>query len=465
MIRRLQTFSSTVRSSNPDIIATLAAVQREFDNVYKGMEQSSVSVDPDSGLTQNGNVIGAKVANASQTGMLSAADWSRFDKGGSVNPSVVTPQDIANWNGKQDAYTNLTTIGVLANAVGWLHNDGSGVLSYSTPSSTPPTLASTHIGVGSVSNLLSGSSALTFDGTTLSVTGAIYAYGISAKKFNAVDSSGTGLYDGGGVNGITVQNGGNVGIGTTTPSARLHLAAGVATAFGAPFKLTSGVNLTSPEDGALEYDGSHLYFTIGSTRSALGGGGGSSVWTDDGTYIYPANLARNVGIGTTSPGQKLVIQGGAFTSVQTTLNLGMFAGQAQNSFPTYSTIDTSYLNSYYGNTIAGETNDYERYLDIVINGASDGANGAGVIRFLANNATNGSNPTELMRIVGKSGNVGIGTMTPAARLHLAAGVATASGAPFKLTSGVNLTSPEDGALEYDGSHLYFTIGSTRSALV
>jgi hypothetical protein len=62
---------------------------------------------------------------------------------------------------------------------------------------------------------------------------------------------------------------GNVGIGTTSPSARLHLAAGVATAFGAPFKLTSGVNLTSPEDGALEYDGSHLYFTIGSTRSAL----------------------------------------------------------------------------------------------------------------------------------------------------------------------------------------------------
>ena len=116
MIRRLQTFSSTVKSSNPDIISTLAAVQREFDNVYKGMEQSSVSVDAASGLTQNGNVIGAKVANASQTGMLSAADWSRFDKGGSVNPSVVTPQDIANWNGKQDAYTNLTTIGTLANA-------------------------------------------------------------------------------------------------------------------------------------------------------------------------------------------------------------------------------------------------------------------------------------------------------------------------------------------------------------
>jgi hypothetical protein len=64
-----------------------------------------------------------------------------------------------------------------------------------------------------------------------------------------------------------------------------------------------------------------------------------------------------------------------------------------------------------------------------------------------------------------AGHVGIGTPSPTARLHLAAGVAAASGAPFKLTSGVNLTSPEDGALEYDGSHLYFTIGSTRSALV
>lgn len=62
-----------------------------------------------------------------------------------------------------------------------------------------------------------------------------------------------------------------------------------------------------------------------------------------------------------------------------------------------------------------------------------------------------------------SGNVGVGT-TPTARLHLAAGTATGSSAPLKLTTGTALTTPEDGALEYHSSHLYFTIGSTRYQL-
>ena len=37
------------------------------------------------------------------------------------------------WSGKQAAYANLTSMGSLANASGWLHNDGAGVLAYSTP--------------------------------------------------------------------------------------------------------------------------------------------------------------------------------------------------------------------------------------------------------------------------------------------------------------------------------------------
>lgn len=40
------------------------------------------------------------------------------------------------WSGKQTYYTNLSSIGALANATGWLKNDGSGNFSYSTPSRT-----------------------------------------------------------------------------------------------------------------------------------------------------------------------------------------------------------------------------------------------------------------------------------------------------------------------------------------
>lgn len=49
--------------------------------------------------------------------------------------------------------------------------------------------------------------------------------------------------------------------GVATPTAKLHLPAGVATAGGAPLKIDSGVVLTTPEADALEYDGVLLYHT------------------------------------------------------------------------------------------------------------------------------------------------------------------------------------------------------------
>jgi hypothetical protein len=64
-----------------------------------------------------------------------------------------------------------------------------------------------------------------------------------------------------------------------------------------------------------------------------------------------------------------------------------------------------------------------------------------------------------------NGNVGFGmTISPTARVHLPAGTATAGTAPLKLTSGTNMTTPEAGAFEFDGTNLYFTIGSTRKTV-
>lgn len=50
---------------------------------------------------------------------------------------------------------------------------------------------------------------------------------------------------------------------------------------------------------------------------------------------------------------------------------------------------------------------------------------------------------------------------PTAKLHIGAGTATASTAPIKLTSGTHLASIEDGVFEYNGTHLFFSIGATR----
>ena len=97
----------------------------------------------------------------------------------------------------------------------------------------------------------------------------------------------------------------NTGISQTTPTAKLHISGGTATANTAPIKIDSGTALTTPEDGAIEYHGSHLYFTIGSTRyqldqqaSSLTDGdygditvsSGGTVWTIDALAVTNAKI-------------------------------------------------------------------------------------------------------------------------------------------------------------------------------
>ncbi len=62
-------------------------------------------------------------------------------------------------------------------------------------------------------------------------------------------------------NNISNSNSGNVGIGTTSPSAYLTIKAGTTAVGTAPLKFTVGANLAIPETGAMEFDGNHLYFT------------------------------------------------------------------------------------------------------------------------------------------------------------------------------------------------------------
>ena len=83
--------------------------------------------------------------------------------------------------------------------------------------------------------------------------------------------------------------------------------------------------------------------------------------------------------------------------------------------------------------------------------------------WISNNAT-GNFPF----YVGASDRVFIGgglvAPTPTARLHLGAGVAAASGAPFKLTTGVLNTAAEQGAMEFVTPTLYFSPTGTRKVI-
>ncbi|MBV5334372.1 MAG: hypothetical protein JZU49_01020, partial [Sulfuricurvum sp.] len=84
---------------------------------------------------------------------------------------------------------------------------------------------------------------------------------------------------------LTLSNDGYLGIGQTSPTAYLHIKAGTATANTAPLKFTSGILLTTPENGAFEFDGTHYYGTIGTTRYQL----------DQQTYTLPVATASVLG--------------------------------------------------------------------------------------------------------------------------------------------------------------------------
>jgi len=93
------------------------------------------------------------------------------------------------------------------------------------------------------------------------------AYSLYIESPTAGATLNYGLYQTGSANNYF---GGKVGIGLTAPTAVLHLKAGTATASTAPLKFTSGTNLTTAEAGAMEYNGTNLFFTrTGTTRETV----------------------------------------------------------------------------------------------------------------------------------------------------------------------------------------------------
>lgn len=63
-------------------------------------------------------------------------------------------------------------------------------------------------------------------------------------------------------------------------------------------------------------------------------------------------------------------------------------------------------------------------------------------------------------------NIGYGVKDPTARLHLVQGSTAANNAPLKFNNGSNMTTPEAGAMEWDGANLFITqtTGPTRQTI-
>lgn len=99
-----------------------------------------------------------------------------------------------------------------------------------------------------------------------------------------------------GADRMNITSAGNVGIGQTTPTAALHLKAGTASASSAPLKLTSGTNLTTAEAGAMEFNGTNLFFSPSTTRHTVNHGltGSATLDFPSTTTLLSADLTITV---------------------------------------------------------------------------------------------------------------------------------------------------------------------------
>lgn len=241
---------------------------------------------------------------------------------------------------------------------------------------------------------------------------------------------------------MTLLSNGNFGIGLS-PTAVLTLKAGTATANTAPLKLTSGTNLTTPEAGAIEYDGTSFFGTPSSaTRynflmNNLGLAGGQTV-------VGGTASGNNLTFSSTSNATKGKILFGtsAYDEVNDRLGIGTNAPSAK--------LEVRGISDFWGLQVGNGT---VGALFQVYGGKAGfvGFNGS------AYNSLDIRSGISTQLFLATNGNVGIGQTSPTARLHIAAGTASAETSPLKFTSGTNLTTAEAGAMEFTTDNLYFTI--------
>jgi hypothetical protein len=207
--------------------------------------------------------------------------------------STGTDNFFAGVNAGNFTLTGTVNVGIGNAALDALTNGGANTgLGSSALTSLTSGSSNTSVGSGALSALITGSNNNAFGRNALSLVTGNSNIGIGNQAGDNITSGAQNVIIGNDVDAqsatasgqLSIQNiifgtgntatgtsasAGNIGIAVVSPSARLHLPAGAATAGTSPLKLTTGTAMTTPEDGSIEYHTSHLYFTIGSTRHQL----------------------------------------------------------------------------------------------------------------------------------------------------------------------------------------------------
>jgi hypothetical protein len=256
----------------------------------------------------------------------------------------------------------------------------------------------------------------------------------SVLDFNTKAASGTNSTK------MTILGNGNVGIGTTSPGNRLRIDAAAGQATTLANSITNAAVYINSDTGN------------GSNNIRIGESGNGSyflqVSNSAGTSPYDINLnpfGGNVGIGTTSPGTKLhvagnLLIGSTYTqpsgSVWTTSNSQLILGGAHNAEVNDDNPGVKLLITGYDNDLS--TAIYPIYAE----------DENGLVDFWIKNRQGASNgPTMYF-----AGNVGIGTTSPGAKLHISGDVTG--------TNKVLIENTDDGTNSYAGLGFQSDFGHT-----
>jgi hypothetical protein len=283
--------------------------------------------------------------------------------------------------------------------------------------------------------------------------------GTGASSFSPnnylIRTNSSGIFD----TSAVYEAGGNVGIGTASPLANFEVA-GISS--NTDFRISRTVS-------------SDAYMSISAPGglpnvSKLGVNGTDVLnLSSTGAATFSSSVTGNRYIinGSNGNAGQIIQQGDLLGTAGTNLLLQSNTGNAIGFLTNGGTTFNMFINTN-GNVGIGSTNPFSKFL--VNNGTNINlgikfgqTDATAVMLNAVNDAVTANIPMEFRasKFSFQNGNVGIGQTTPTAVLHLKAGTATASTAPLKFTSGTNLTTAEAGAMEFNGTNLFFSPSTTR----